>query len=190
LRNNLPALKQAELNVQAAEEELAALKGEYGPEISAFGTLSTDREEDPGFSGEDVGNTVGLQLSWDLWTGDRRKQRVEEARAAVEEARAALKQVRLRARAQLHENLSTYTASLKSENLSGRTLELSRENRNLVEASYQAGRETLLRLNEAQKDFNNAGARYAAASLQRRLAWIELQRAVGQLMDMVQPEEE
>jgi len=78
--------------------------------------------------------------------------------------------------------VASYNASVESEKLFAKTFELSRENRELVQAAYEAGRETLLRLNEAQRDFNNAGSRYVAARLERQLAWIDYQRATGSLL--------
>ncbi|MGA0333740.1 MAG: TolC family protein [Kiritimatiellia bacterium] len=188
-RENLPALNQAALLVEAARSNLQASKGEYGPEISLFGNLSAEREEDPSFGSEDVGNTVGVQISWDIWTGNARKQQVLEADALLRENQAAARQVQLRAIADIQQAHSEYLASVTAEKISEQTFELSKENRDLVEASYQAGRETLLRLNEAQRDFNNAGSRYVASRLQRQLAWIRLQQSTGTLRQQVNPAE-
>lgn len=190
-RETLPALRQAQLQVEAARAGVDAFKGEYGPDLSLFGNLSLEREEDPGFEEGDLGNAVGIQLSWDLWTGNARKQRVIEADAQLRETQAAARQVMLQALSAIKQSHAEYLASVQSETLSARTFELSEENRDLVEASYQAGRETLLRLNEAQRDFNNAGSRYVASRLQRQLAWIRLQQATGTLRRQVEiPEAE
>lgn len=185
-RETLPALEQAALQVEAARAQVNAFKGEYGPDLSAFGNLSADREDDPAFSSGDLGNAVGLQISWDLWTGDARKQQVIEADAQLRETQAQARQVQLQAIAVIQQVHSEYLAAVKAETLSERSFDLSRENRDLVEASYQAGRETLLRLNEAQRDFNNAGSRYVASRLQRQLAWIRLQQATGTLRNQVE----
>jgi outer membrane protein TolC len=187
LQTVLPALVEAERQVAAAEARVRALEGEFAPELSAFGNLSAGRQDDPSFEEDDLGNTIGIQLQWDLWTGDRRSQQVREAEATLAEARASARQARLQAVAEVKRTVAVYTASVESESLSARTYELSRENRDLVEAAYEAGRETLLRLNEAQRDFNNAGVRYAAARLERQLAWIDYQRATGMLRQKAAP---
>lgn len=184
-RETLPALEQAALREEAARAQVEALKGAYGPDLSAFGNLKAERRDDPSFENGDLGNAIGLQLSWDLWTGDVRKQRVIEADAQLRESQAQSRQVQLQAVSTIQQVHAEYVASVKSENISAKTYELSRENRDLVEASYQAGRETLLRLNEAQRDFNNAGSRYVSARLQRQLAWIRLQQATGTLRNQV-----
>lgn len=178
----LPALQQAEENVASAAARVRSLKGEYAPELSAFGNLNLAREEDPSFEGDDLGNTVGIQLQWDLWTGSVRKNQVLEAEATLAEAVAAAREIRLQAIAEVKRTVASYNASVESEKLFAKTFELSRENRELVQAAYEAGRETLLRLNEAQRDFNNAGSRYVAARLERQLAWIDYQRATGSLL--------
>ena len=182
LENVLPALIQAREQVAAAEASVKAVKGDYGPELSAFGRLVTAREDDPAFETDDLGNTVGLQVKWDIWTGGLRIEQVRLAEANLAEARAGARDVSLQAIAEVKRTVASYTASVEAEKLSAKTFDLSRENRDLVDAAYQAGRETLLRLNEAQRDFNNAGLRYAAAHLERQLAWIEYQRATGGLL--------
>jgi outer membrane protein TolC len=167
-RETLPALEQAALQVEAARAQVNAFKGEYGPDLSAFGNLRADREDDPAFSSGDLGNAV------------------IEADAQLRETQAQARQVQLQAIAVIQQVHSEYLAAVKAETLSERSFDLSRENRDLVEASYQAGRETLLRLNEAQRDFNNAGSRYVASRLQRQLAWIRLQQATGTLRNQVE----
>ncbi|WFB34780.1 TolC family protein [Kiritimatiellota bacterium B12222] len=176
-----PQLREAQLQVDASKANVRAFKGEYGPDLSAFGNLNADRNDDPAFSEGDLGNAVGLQLSWDLWTGNARKQQVIEAEALVREIEAQYRQVQLQVIADIQQAHAEYLAAIRSEKISAKTFELSKENRELVEASYQAGRETLLRLNEAQRDFNNAGVRYVSARLQRQLSWITLQQATGTL---------
>ncbi|MDF3127778.1 TolC family protein [Kiritimatiellaeota bacterium B1221] len=184
-RESLPLLRQSHFQVEASRANMNALKGEYGPDLSLFGNLNAERESDPAFASDDLGNAVGIQLSWDLWTGNVRKQRVIEADYQLRESQATFRQQQLQALSVIKQAHAEFLASVASENLSAKTLALSEENRNLVEASYQAGRETLLRLNEAQRDFNNAGSRYVASRLQRQLAWIRIQQATGTLRNQV-----
>lgn len=184
-QTQLPILQQVRLQEEAARAAGESARARFGPELALFGNLSAEREEDPAFSDGDLGNSVGLQLSWDLWDGNLRRQQVRESDAQVQEAAARSRQVRLQAFAELQQAFTDYQASRKSQTLSATILERSRENRDLIETSFEAGRETLLRLNEAQRDFNNAESRYATARLQRQLSWIELQKATGNLRSQV-----
>lgn len=177
----LPALQRAQLQVDAAEAAIGAARGTLAPSLAAFGDATASRLDDPGFGSDDLGTTVGLQLSWELWDGGLRRQQVAEARAVADEARAGRTALTLQAQAELVQALSEYNAAVQAEALAATTLDLTRENRDLVETAFRAGQESLLRLNEAQRDFTNAESRAVQAHLTRVLAWIELQRAMGLL---------
>jgi len=181
---NAPALRLAEQREQAADAALSARRASRRPEVSAFGSVAAERRDDPGFSSDDVGNTVGLQMSWDIWDGNLRKEQIREAEALLEEARAENREAHLQLYASLRQARSDYLASVEAARIAARTLELSKENRDLVELAFNAGRETLLRLNEAQRDFTGAELRHTAAQLQRHLSWIDLKRSLGGLRQL------
>jgi outer membrane protein TolC len=186
IRSQLPSLQEAEWQLQAAEARVEARQGEQMPEVSLFASVGVEREDDPDFSGDDVTNTVGVRLTWNVWDGQLINEQVRELEAAVEEARAGREQAELQARSDFRQAVTRLQASRQTLGLTLKTLELSRENRELVEASYRAGRETLIRLNEAQRDFNNAGARFAAARLQLQLNYLDLMRTTGTLEAFVE----
>jgi outer membrane protein TolC len=181
VQRTLPSLRESALTVQAAEYRIDSQKGVNRPDVALFGNVRVDREDDPNFAGDDVSNTVGIQVSWNVWDGAINRNQVAELEAARDEAIAFDRQNRLQARSRFRQAIVNVNASIESLDITYKSNELSRENRDLIEASYKAGRENLLRLNEAQRDFNNAGFRYAAARLQVQLDWIELQRAMGKL---------
>jgi len=192
VRRTLPSLRQADLDLQAAQAQTEAQRGLLRPEVSVFGSLGVEREEDPNFSGDDLTNTIGLQVSWNIWDGGILREQVQESEALSSEVAAAVRQAELQARSIFRQSITRLISSRQSLDLTSKTRDLSQENRDLVEASYRAGRETLIRLNEAQRDFNNAGARYAAARLQLQLDYLDLLRSMGKLeafLDTWQPEE-
>ena len=59
------------------------------------------------------------------------------------------------------------------------SLATARENRRIVQAAYVAGKETLTRLNEAQRDFIEAEANLALARIRLRKAWSDLYAAAA-----------
>lgn len=178
----LPALMRAQAQIDAARASVHVERGANRPTLAAFGDLNASRTEDPAFTGDDVGNTVGLQISWDLWDGGLRRARTREADFAVDEARAGARAIELAAQSELSTAITTYSAAIRSEAITRETLELTRENRDLVEAAFRAGQESLLRLNEAQRDYTTAESRAVQARLNREQAWIDLQRAQGTLL--------
>ncbi|HMO05862.1 MAG TPA: TolC family protein [Kiritimatiellia bacterium] len=178
----LPVLRQAQAQVEAARASIGIARGDYRPTISAFGDLAGVRKDDPGFESDDFGTVVGAQIAWSLWDGGDRRGRVEEAESALREAEAGARSVLLQAYSRLATALTDYAAAVRAEQITGETLALSLENRNLVEKAFRAGQENLLRLNEAQRDFTNAEALAMQARLTREQGWIDLQRARGLLL--------
>jgi outer membrane protein TolC len=179
VQQTLPELRQSAEQLASAELQVKSQQGTLRPDLSLFGNLRLEREEDPNFAGDDLTNAIGVQLTWSLWNGQILQEQVREQEALVREVEAADRQLRLQTRSRLEQAVANVRASDRALELTRETFELSRENRDLVEASYRAGRATLLRLNEAQRDFNNAGSRFAAARLQLQIDWINLQRAMG-----------
>lgn len=179
--DSLPSLQQAAQRVEAARAAIRAERATTRPTLAAFGEVGASRLDDPAFSGDDVGNVVGAQLSWDLWDGGLRRQRVAEAEATLREAEAGARAVRLEAQSRLTTTVADYEAAVIREGLARQSLALSLENRDLVETAFRAGQESLLRLNEAQRDYTTAEARAVQARLQREQAWIDLLRAMGRL---------
>ena len=178
----LPALRRAQAQVEAARASIGIVRGDYRPTIAAFGDFVGVRNDDPGFESEDFGTVVGAQIAWKLWDGGERRGRVEEAESALLEAEASARAILLQAYSSLSTALTDYAAAVKAEQLTRETLNLSRENRDLVEKAFRAGQESLLRLNEAQRDFTNAEALAMQARLTREQGWINLQRARGLLL--------
>lgn len=179
--SQLPALLRAQSQIRAARANAAVERGATRPTLAAFGDISASRTDDPAFSGEDIGNTLGIQIAWDLWDGGQRRARTHEADWAVEEAAAGARDIELQAQSQLANAITAYIAAVRSEDITRETLELTRENRDLVEAAFRAGQESLLRLNEAQRDYTTAESRAVQARLTREQSWIDLLRAKGSL---------
>ena len=178
--SRLPEIRLARATLAASESRARASRGERIPNLSLFGSVEARREDDPNFAGDDVGQTVGVVLSHDLWDGDARRQRRREAEAQVAEARAEVRRAELEARDTLRQSLSRLQAAITQSEIRQRTLELTRQNRDLIETSHRAGTESLLRLNEAQRDFLNAESRAAQARLELKNAEIDFLRAIGE----------
>jgi len=58
-------------------------------------------------------------------------------------------------------------------------LETAHENRRVIQAAYLAGKETLTRLNEVQRDYIEADASLSLARIRLRLAWTDLHAAAA-----------
>lgn len=192
VRRTLPALRQADFDLMAAQSQVEAQRGQLRPEVSVFGSLGVEREDDPSFSGDDLSNTIGIQLSWNIWDGGILREQVQELESVSSEIEANIRQAELQARSVFRQSITRLVSSRQSVSITMKTRDLSQENRDLVERSYRAGQENLIRLNEAQRDFNNAGARFASARLRLQLDYLDLLRSMGKLesfLDAWEPEE-
>ena len=178
---HLPELALARAQREAAQARYRAIRGERIPNIALFAGVEARREENPDFGGDDLGQSAGVVLSYDLWDGRARRNRTREADAQIAEADAELRETELNARARLREALTRLQAARQQSEISQTTLDLTRRNRELIENAHRAGTESLLRLNEAQRDFLNAESRALQAELQLRIAETESLRATGTL---------
>ncbi|MEJ2458443.1 MAG: TolC family protein, partial [Novosphingobium sp.] len=64
-----PDLEQNQWGVRQAEADVKARRGEYFPTLSLEGSYTGERTDDFGFESEDMGSTVGINLSYNIFAG-------------------------------------------------------------------------------------------------------------------------
>ena len=122
---------------------------------------------------------TALELRWELYTGGSRRARVREAQSTRAEAAAQLYELQLAVKSQvriavIHVEIAQEQIRLQRENLA-----ITLQNRRIVQAGYSAGKETLNRLNEAQRDVISADAALSLARIRLRQAWSDLHAAAA-----------
>ena len=110
-----------------------------------------------------------------------REARVREVESTRAEASAALTRLRLGVQAEVRKAVIDVHNSQRQIRLQRENLATARENRRIVQVGYVAGKETLSRLNEAQRDFITVDADLALARIRLRQAWSDLRAAAGGL---------
>lgn len=174
-----PDLRQFHSLVRSEEENIAAARGLYQPIVSVSGSWGFDRTSNLEFSVEDQSTAAAVELRWDLFTGGLRRQTVLEAAARKREAEALLRSRRLAVEADVRRAIIDVEQAQREIVLQEQSVRISMENRRIVQESYQAGKESLTRLNEAQRDFIAADAELALARIRLRQAWTSLYAAAG-----------
>lgn len=174
-----PDLRQLTAIVQAEEANIAAAKALYQPVLTLSGSWGFDRSSNLEYSVEDQSSAAALELRWDLFTAGMRRQKVLEASAIHREAVAELKRRMLAVQAQVRSAIIDVEVAQRQIALERRALEISLENRRIVQQGYQAGKESLTRLNETQRDCVTADAELALARIRLRQAWANLRAAAG-----------
>lgn len=181
VKTRLPSLNRLREQVSASELEWKAARGSYAPAVRVSGTYAGEREEDPSFSGDDFTTTVGVSMEFELFDAGLRRNRLRELRAAADEQALLLEQAEQDAEAEWLAARTSLAAARTRSILDQENTELARENRDLVEKTYNAGRASLLRLNEAQRDLINSEARATLSRIEVQSATIRLALASGEL---------
>ncbi len=105
------------------------------------------------------------------------------AQAHRAEARANLERRRLTMASEVRSSAIAVADAQKQIRLQRESLTTARENRRIIQVGYLAGKETLTRLNEAQRDYIEADANLARARIRLRRAWSALRAASATYTD-------
>lgn len=175
-----PDLEQARHAVDRNKALAGRERGAMLPDVSAFAARSAELQNNNSFDSDDYATTVGVQVSYDLFTGGRNWSRHKEARLAARQSEFELDQAELDAAADVRQAWVSLRQAREQLLLQRTTEEYVRKNRDLVEQEYRAGQESLTRLTQAQRDLVAAQARLALARVGLHLAWYELRTATGE----------
>ena len=174
-----PDIRRLETLVLGAEAASGMAKAPFYPRVQAVGAVEGAREGDPGLSDENFGNTLGVQLAWNLYAGGADRARLTEARQARREAVATLAGLRNEVAGEIRRDLALLASAAEQVRLQRETVALVEENRELAQNEYEAGESPLIRLNEAQRDLVATYGRLALALAARDLAAQRLLAATG-----------
>lgn len=188
-REHRPDLERAQLGVHRTGAAVKQRKGAYFPEVTAFASRDASTTDGESLHGGDFSTTLGLNVSYSLFNGGRRKAQVDEARKLREEAEHELTQTELDAAQDVRENVANVQNAQEQLILARTTAEYVQRNRDLVEKEYQAGQGSLARLNQAQRDLIESQSRLAQARVSLRLSWEMLHTATGRNMVDIPPPE-
>jgi Outer membrane protein len=139
-----------------------------------------------GLDEDDFGNTVAMNMSWNLYAGGADKARLIEAEQARREAGYTLAGLRNSIAAEIRQDLALLAAAEEQVRLQRETVQLVEENRDLAKNEYEAGEASLVRLNEAQRDLITTYGRLAQALVGHQLAQQRLLSATGRNLNVLQ----
>jgi outer membrane protein TolC len=182
-----PDVLQNDWAVRQAEANVKARRGSYYPTLSLNASCDSERTGDFGFESEDIGSSIGISLSYNLFNGGLFQARHQEAKMRLREVQHNLHNLKINVASEV-QTISKRILSAQKQLLLQRTnAHLVRKNRNLLEKEYKAGVGSLVRLNEAQRDLTIAQVRLATVQVALRQAWYDLWSATGQIEDKLIP---
>ncbi len=182
-----PDIQKGRWAVKQADAGIKTARAGYFPQVSLSGALDGERTGDWDFGQDDFGNSIQVGLTWNLFAGGLYKARVKEAKEKKSEASDALENLILSASSEIRSAHANVVTAQTQVGLQRENVDLVKETRDLVEKEYAAGQGSLVRLNEAQKDFNNAKSRFAQSLVGLRLAWISLETRTGRILKGIVP---
>ena len=177
-----PDIGRAEYGVARTGAAVGERRSVYYPQVAAIASANAERAEDSRFDQDDFATTVGVSVSYDLFTGGRNRAQIAEAKAARDEAEYGQAEVEINAAAEVREALARLENAQQTLILQRATSEYVERNRDLVEKEYAAGQAALTRLNEAQRDLIAARARLASARVGLRQSWHGLRTATAETL--------
>jgi len=174
---------QSDLAVKQADAQVKALRGRFFPVVSVEAAFDGERAGDSGMAGDDFGNTVGINLTYNFFSGGADMARWRQAKAGLTESEKTLESVKIAAKSEIRTSLSALKSAHRQLVLQRSNVRLVEQTRNLVEKEYAAGVASLVRLNEAQRDLTTAQNRLALALAALHQAWYNLQTDTGHILE-------
>jgi outer membrane protein TolC len=168
--------------VNQAEAGVGLARSAFWPEIQFQTSVDGERTNSIEYERDDFGSTVGLFLSYPLFTGGERRARLAEAKYRKNEAEDNLDATRIAVASDVRRAIANVMTAQRELILQQDNATLVQRNRDLVEKEYNAGQASLVRLNEAQRDLNQATSQLALARVGLRQTWKNLDVATGRIL--------
>ena len=158
-----PDLLQQQVRLEQSEAEIGQARSAFYPTIGLRGSVDGDRSEDILLEEDDFGASVGMSLSYNLYRGGGDEARVVESRAARREAVRSYQERKNQISKEVRQAYANLELAQEQLVLQRSTTELVKRTRDLVRDGYDAGQESLVRLNEAQRDLVRTQSNLALA---------------------------
>jgi outer membrane protein TolC len=166
---------------QAKEQEKASTAYNY-PFLEVNAVYQGDRTENYRWQDDDFGNTITAKLSYPIFAGGYYQAKMKQSRYRIKEAEHSWHYISQKIDTQVRQAVTSVKAAQTQVTLQQNNAELVKRNRDLVEKEYAAGQNSLVRLNEAQRDLITAKSRLAAALVSLHRAWQNLMAVTGEIL--------
>lgn len=175
-----PEVKSAQGAVAAAQQQVEAAKGAFGPKVYADGSYGW---RDDSASLGDEAWFVGVSVELTVFEGFSRQHKVNSARAEAAKAEAALERIKLIVRKEVWTACARVQEAEELVRATTTQVRDAEESLRLMSARYKVGAVTVTDLLGAQTALTVAQARHVQARWGSRQARSALARATGTLID-------
>jgi len=181
---NRPDLAARFADVKAREAELERARADYLPKLSANGTLGRVYRELDSIDLGPNGTTfypkkttagIGLQLTWELFDGFIRDNRVRDAKARRDQARADLDALQLASQAQVWTTYADFQSALSQHRFAVALVATTKSGYDSALTGYGSGITNFVDLLAAERDY----ARALAVEVDTRAAILDSAAALA-----------
>ncbi len=174
-----PALRAAQLQETAVDDEKKAAKAEFGPTVALFGSTERDAMALGGPSGTNW--TAGARLDFNLFAGGATKARLAEAAANADKAKHNVEWFRSGVTLEVRKAFLDAEAAAQRAAAARDAADQAKESLRIVQNRYETGLTTITELLRAQTAQLDARTLYLNALQDWQVAQAQLERAAGQL---------
>ena len=180
-------LDNALLDISASNSQANSALGSVQPFLTIFNSLTTDRYQgsqqiivdEPGLSGWNVLNTIGLQARWNIFDGGAARAQYRQAKQQAQENGYRFADTRDRLRFEVEESFYQLRQANRNIQTTSREVLSSRESLKLARLRFQAGVSTQREVVDNQRDLTQAEVRYATALAEYNTNLAQLRRRTG-----------
>ncbi len=179
-----PGLLAAQKRVDAAKHGLRSRRAEYLPKLSGSASLSwSDGTRGDtliyNFSSKD--QTIGLQVSWNIFDGFARERSVAMGKVNQNNARASMADVRNLLVSSVKTAYMEIDQYKEAKTVASENVEAAEEDLKITQEKYNLGAATILDLLDAQVSLKQAQVSLIRAGFDLNLAVAKLESAMGKM---------
>lgn len=180
-----PDIRQGEFSIRQAEAREKIARSRFYPNLNLSAGYDGLHTGNLRLDEDDYGASVGLSLTFNLFSGGADRARAREARERTIELEKGLEDLKINVSSEVRDSLAQLMSAQEQLRLQRINAELVQKNRDLVDKEYIAGQVSLVRLNEAQRDLITAKSRLALALATLRQAWFNLNTDTGRILEVL-----
>ena len=176
-----PAVRQAELQLRAANAGVRASRSSYMPTITMTYSYNGNGTDPYGFGNGQFlyGSNLGFRLNFPIFNNFSREDQIVRARVSEDNASAQLRDARLAAQQNLAQQLGALRTAEERIRIQQASVLAAQEDLRVQQQRYALGASTLLDLLTSQSQLNQARAALIQARQDYRIARAQIEAIIG-----------
>ncbi len=184
---NRPDMQQVQFLADAAQSQIRQAKGGYFPSLKAHGRYDDYETELSSLRDQ---WSLGVGLTWEIFSGFRTRGEVVEAQSRFRELQAAMHDLELSVIQEVTEGFLRAEENSQSVTMADESLTLALENLKLAEGRYQAGLNDMIEFNDAQLNLSAARTSLVSAYYGYLVSLARIENAIGLAEGLEHPEQD